>query len=399
MLRLAILFAAFLAVQITFALAQAQCRNTGNFQDWLEGFKAEARAKGIAPRIIASALSDVSFDQGVINKDRAQSVFSQSFLQFSDRMIAAYRIQKGTALIAKNKPLFDKIEQQYGVPPYIMVAFWGLETDFGANNGNMNSIRSLATLAFDCRRPEKFREELLDALRILERGDLSLAEMRGPWAGELGQVQFVPTVYYRYGVDFDGDGRRDLIKSTPDVLASAANYLKGLGWRRGEPWLREVQLPEDLPWDQADIAIEHSHAQWTRWGVRLANGKPLPGGDAQASLLLPMGRNGPAFLAYPNFRTFLKWNESLIYSTTAAYFATRLAGAPAISRGKGAVPFGYEEIKELQRLLVRNGYQVGDVDGKLGALTRASVKAVQKKLGLPADSYPNAELMARLRSR
>jgi lytic murein transglycosylase len=371
----------------------------GGFAKWLEDFKAEARRDGISPRIIASALDDVSFDQSVINKDRAQSVFSQSFLQFSDRMVAKYRLNKGEQLIAKNRALFDRIEKQFGVPAPVIVAFWGLETDFGANQGNMPTLRSLATLAYDCRRPEKFRAELLDALRILQHGDLSPQEMRGPWAGELGQMQFVPTVYQKYAVDYDGDGRRDLRRSTPDALASTASYLKGLGWRRGEPWLEEVKVPAELPWDQADLAIEHPRSKWAQWGVRLANGKALPKDGLEASLLLPMGRHGPAFLAYQNFRVYLEWNQSLVYSTTAAYFATRLAGAPAVSRGSGAPDFGYARTKELQRLLKRAGYEVGEADGKLGSQTRAAVKQAQKKFGLPADSYPSEELLVRLGGR
>ncbi len=369
----------------------------GGFGQWLENFKTEARSAGISPRVISAALNGVSFDQSVINKDRAQSVFSQSFLQFSDRMVAAYRLQKGAQVIKQNRALFDRIEKQYGVPAPIMVAFWGLETDFGANKGNMSTLQSLATLAYDCRRPEKFRVELMDALRIVERGDLSVPQMRGPWAGELGHTQFIPSVYEKYAVDYDGDGRRDLVNSVADAMASSANYLKSIGWRRGEPWLEEVKVSDGVPWDQADLAIQHPRSQWARWGVRYANGKALPGDGLQASLLLPMGRKGPAFLAYPNFRIYLEWNQSLVYATTAAYFATRLAGAPQVSRGSGAVGFGYAETRELQRLLAARGYDVGEIDGKLGAQTRAAVKDAQKKLGLPADSYPTAELVARLR--
>jgi lytic murein transglycosylase len=373
------------------------CTNTGSFERWLSEFRTEARAKGISPRAIA-ALDEVSFDQNVVNSDRRQSVFSQSFLEFSDRMAAKYRIQRGGQLIAKYRPVFDKIEQQFGVPAPVIVAFWALETDFGANNGNLPTLRSLATLAYDCRRPEKFRAELLDALRIIERGDLHPSEMRGPWAGEIGQTQFVPSIYYKYAVDFDGDGKRDLINSVPDVLASSANYLKGLGWRRGEPWLKEVSVPLSMDWSEADLKIQHSVSEWESKGVRLAEGSGGAAKDLQASLLLPMGRNGPAFLAFNNFKVYLEWNQSLVYSTTVAYLGTRIAGAPAVSRGRGVVAFGYEQTKELQRLLKGRGYDVGEIDGKLGLLTRASVKDVQKKLGLPADSYPSPELIARLQT-
>ncbi len=372
------------------------CTNTGSFERWLADFKSEARKQGISPHAIA-ALDGVTFDQNVVNSDRRQSIFSQSFLEFSDRMAAKYRIEKGHALIGKYKPVFERIEQQFGVPAPVIVAFWGLETDFGANNGHGSTIRSLATLAYDCRRPEKFRAELLDALRIIQRGDLSPGEMIGPWAGEMGQTQFVPSIYYKYGIDYDGDGRADLIHSVPDVLASSANYLKGLGWRQGEPWLKEVRVPESMDWTEADLSVEHPVSDWERKGVRIAQGS-VPG-NLEASLLLPMGRNGPAFLAFHNFKVYLQWNQSLVYSTTAAYLATRIAGAPPVNRGRGVVSFGYEQTKELQHLLKARGYDVGEIDGKLGLATRASVKKVQQKLGLPADSYPTPELLTRLQSR
>jgi membrane-bound lytic murein transglycosylase B len=236
-------------------------------------------------------------------------------------------------------------------------------------------------------------------LRIIERGDLSADEMLGAWAGELGPTQFMPTEYFKYAVDYDGDGRRDLMRSVPDMLASTANYLVNLGWRRGEPWLQEVRVPANLAWDQADLAIQHPRSYWAHAGVTQANGEPLSSDDLPASLLLPMGRFGPAFLGYPNFKVYLEWNSSLVYATTAAYFATRLAGAPPVRRGSGQVPIlAAAQIKELQQLLVRQGHTIGTIDGKLGLATRAAVKSAQLKLGMAADSYPSPELLARLRA-
>ncbi len=375
----------------------AACTNTGSFERWLSDFKTEARSQGVSPRAIA-ALDGVTFDQGVINSDRGQKVFSQTFLEFSDRMAAKYRIDKGRQLIAKYKPIFDKIDQRFGVPAPVIVAYWALETDFGANVGNLSTLRSLATLAYDCRRPERFRAELLDALRIVERGDLRPDEMHGPWAGEMGQTQFVPSIYLKYGIDGDGDGKADLIRSAPDALMSSANYLHGLGWRRGEPWIKEVRVPESMDWAEADLSVQHSVEEWRGMGVTLLNGAGVSGG-LPASLLLPMGRNGPAFLAFDNFKVYLEWNQSLVYSTTVAYLATRIDGAPAMSRGRGVAALGYEQTKELQGLLKARGYDVGELDGKLGLATRASIRKVQQKLGLPADAYPSPELIARLRSR
>jgi lytic murein transglycosylase len=374
------------------------CSDNTSFERWLDGMRQEAAQAGVSRAVIAAGLDGVTFDKSVVARDRRQSVFSQSFLEFAGRMVNKHRLQSGAKMLSKYRSTFDRIEQQWGVPGPVITAFWALETDFGANIGDMPTLRSLVALAYDCRRPERFRGELVSALKIIERGDLAAHEMIGPWAGELGQVQFLPSHYYDYGVDFDGDGRRDLLRSAPDALASAANYMASIGWRAGEPWLEEVQVSSDVPWQEADLAVEHPRAQWARWGVTRADGRPLPDDKMPASLLLPMGRNGPAFLAYRNFRVFLEWNESLVYATTAAYLATRLAGAPQVSRGNGQVPaFGYNDIKELQQLLVRQGFDVGGVDGKLGAQTRAAVKQAQLRLGLPADSYPSLELMARLR--
>jgi hypothetical protein len=222
--------------------------------------------------------------------------------------------------------------------------------------------------------------------------------MVGSWAGELGQTQMMPSEYYQYAIDYDGDGARNLLRSAPDVLASTANYLVGLGWRRGEPWLTEVRVPATLPWQQADLDIKLPRAKWASYGVTFADGRPLPADDLPASLLLPVGRFGPAFLAYDNFRVYLQWNNALVYSTTAAYLATRIAGAPALHRGSPPPPLAFNDIKALQSMLVRAGQDVGAIDGFLGLKTRQAVKAMQVKYGLPADSYPTAELVARMRT-
>jgi lytic murein transglycosylase len=393
--------AALLAIFLPDGPATAQqCRHTQGFDAWLEDFKREAAGAGISRQTIASALSGVGYDQNIVNKDRAQGVFAQSFLQFSGRMVAPYRLQGGAERIAKNKALFTRIENEFGVPAPVLVAFWGLETDFGANTGKDATLRSLATLAYDCRRPELFRDQLMAALKIIQRGDLDAQEMIGAWAGELGQTQFLPTHYFEFGVDYDRDGRVDLRRSVPDVLASSASLLRHHGWQRGQPWLLEVLVPPELPWEQADLTIQHPRSQWVRWGVKAAGDRPLPADNMPASLLLPMGRNGPAFLAYQNFQVYTQWNQSLVYSTTAAYYATRLAGAPPYNKGRGEIAsYGLPEVRELQTLLNRQGYDAGEADGKLGVQTRAGIRKAQLKHGLPADAYPSDELFTRLRSR
>jgi len=265
--------------------------------------------------------------------------------------------------------------------------------------GNLQTLPSLVSLAYDCRRSEMFQNETIAALKIIERGDLTPSEMVGSWAGELGQTQFLPTHYFNYAVDYDGDGRRNLLSSAPDVIGSTANYIAtGLKWRRGEPWLQEVRAPRDLPWDQADLTVKLPRSKWAQFGVTYPDGRPLPNDDMPASLLLPMGRTGPAFLAYANFAAYTEWNNSLIYSTTAGYLATRIAGAPPMQRPAApVVQLPFNEIKELQGLLVRAGFNVGKVDGVLGQASRSAVKAMQIKYGLPADSWPTAELLARMR--
>jgi len=375
----------------------APCRTGAPYGAWLADFEREAMAQGVSQRTIAAASPSLTYDQRIVNIDRGQRVFTQTFLEFSDRMAAAYRIQSGAAKIKTYAPVFARIDQQYGVPAPVIVAFWALESDFGANMGNYHSLSALASLAYDCRRSDRFRGQLLDALRLIERGDLRPEEMIGSWAGELGQTQMMPSEYYQYAVDYDGDGKRNLIRSAPDVLGSTANYLVGLGWKRGEPWLSEVRVPANLPWDQADLAIQLPRAKWASFGVTLADGRPLPADNLPASLLLPMGRFGPAFLVYQNFQVYLQWNNSLIYSTTAAYLATRIAGAQALHRGNPPPALAFNEVKDMQAMLVRAGYDVGAVDGFLGLKTRQAIKAMQMKYGLPADSYPTADLLARMR--
>ena len=247
----------------------AECQRS-SFDSWLENFEQEAAAQGISQRTIASALNGVAYDPTIISRDHSQGVFQQSFEQFSGRMVSPDRLRKGAYMLKRYGSVLGRIEERYGVPGPVLVAIWGLETDFGVNQGRFPIIRSLATLAYDCRRSDKFRAELLDALRIIERGDVTSSEMLGAWAGEIGQTQFLPSSYVKFAVDFDGYGRRDLIRSSPNALASTANYLKSSGWVPDQPWT-----------------------------------------------------SGSA-----NFDALLKWNASEVYAKTVAYFATRLEKEP-----------------------------------------------------------------------
>ena len=376
----------------------ASCQNTSSYEAWLAQFKKDAAAQGISSKVIADASPSLTFDPVIIRRDHGQAVFNQTFLQFSDRMVGGARIPNGLAKIKQHAALFAEVEKEYGVPAPVLTAFWGLESDFGANFGKYKILSALATLAYDCRRPDFFRTQLFDALRIIEGGDQRVEDMIGDWAGEFGGMQFTASDYLKNAVDFDGDGRRDLINSVPDTIASAAKFLVSLGWRRSEPWLQEVHVPQNLPWQEADVNIQHPVSKWAAWGVKPAYGS-LPSGDLPASLILPMGRHGPAFLAYPNFKAFLGWNSAMVYSTTVAYFATRLNGAPNVdhSGATAVVPLSTEQVINLQKLLIKQGYEgVGEPDGKIGNGTRNAVKEAQLKVGLPADSYPTVELIERL---
>jgi lytic murein transglycosylase len=374
-----------------------------SFERFLADLKQQAVAAGVSQRSIAEASPYLVYDQGIVNRDRGQRVFGQVFTEFAGRMAASYRMQQGQARIKAHAAAFARAEKEYGVPPAVIAAFWGLESDFGANMGNLPTLRSLVSLAYDCRRSQMFANETIAALKIIQRGDLTPEEMVGSWAGELGQTQFLPTHYFNYAVDYDGDGRRDLLRSPADVIGSTANYIaNGLKWRRGEPWLQEVRvaynLASSLPWDQADLTIQLPRSKWAQLGVSYPDGRALPSDNLPASLLLPMGRMGPAFLAYQNFAVYTEWNNSLIYSTTAGYLASRIAGSPPMLRPSAPVAqLPFAELRELQQLLVRAGYNVGKVDGVMGQQSRSAVKAMQIKYGLPADSWPTAELLARMR--
>lgn len=383
----------------------AACHGGQNFEQFLAGLKQQAVAAGVSQRALAMAAPGLVYDQGIVNRDRGQRVFGQPFTEFSRRMAADYRMQNGQLKIKQHAAAFARAEKEYGVPPAVIAAFWGLESDFGVQMGNLPTLRSLVSLAYDCRRAKMFEDETIAALKIIDRGDLAPEEMIGSWAGELGQTQFLPTHYFNYAVDYDGDGHRNLLRSPADVIGSTANYIaNGLKWRRGEPWLQEVQVSaanaaSGFPWDQADLTIQLPRAKWAQLGVVYPDGRPLPNDAMPASLLLPMGRSGPAFLAYANFAAYTEWNNSLIYSTTAGYLATRIAGAPPMRRPAGPIAqLPFNELREMQQLLAGAGFNVGKIDGILGQQSRIAVKTMQVKYGLPADSWPTAELLARLRA-
>jgi lytic murein transglycosylase len=268
------------------AQADTSCRGGQSFETWLAEARDQAARAGVSTKALSS-LDGVSFDERVLKQDRGQPSLSQSFLDFLDRLVTSERLGRGQSLLKKHAETFRRIERDFGVPGPVLAAFWGLETDFGGYMGDYSSLRSLASLAYDCRRPDYFVAELIAALQILDRGDIAPADMRGAWAGELGQVQFTPSNYLKYAVDYDRDGRRDLVGSVPDALASAANYLKSIGWRGNEPWLEEVRVAEGVPWAESARAIRHPRSFWAQVGVSRADGGALPADTVLAALICP----------------------------------------------------------------------------------------------------------------
>lgn len=274
----------------------ASCHNGASFDRFLADVKSQAIAAGVSQRTISEASPYLVYDQGIVNRDRGQRVFGQLFTEFAGRMAAPYRMQNGQQHIKHHAAAFARAEKEYGVPPAVIAAFWGLESDFGVNMGNLPTLKSLVSLAYDCRRSEMFVNETIAALKIIDRGDLTPDEMVGSWAGELGQTQFLPVHYVNYAVDYDGDGRRDLLRSEDDVIGSTANYIaNGLKWRRGEPWLEEIKVPQNLPWDQTDLTVQQPRSKWAQLGVTYPDGRPLPNDFDLLAILIARGDEAARF--------------------------------------------------------------------------------------------------------
>ena len=366
----------------------------GDFRTFLNGVAAEASRAGYSEAAINATLSGAQIDQTVLSRDRAQGVFKQTFLEFSQRSISNYRMNNGAGNMQKYASVFQRAQQQFGVPPEVITAFWALETDFGAVQGDFNTINALATLAHDCRRPHLFRPQLLAAIVLVQHGDLDPRGTTGAWAGEIGMVQMLPEDILTKGMDGDGDGHVTLKTSAPDAILTAANLIHTLGWRPNEPWLIEVAVPQNIPWERSGLHTKLRVSDWTAMGITARNGN-MPSGGMPASLLAPQGRMGPKFLAFANFDVYLEWNQSFIYSTTAAYLATRLGGAGRYDAGAPEDGLSDGQMRRLQEILASRGYDVGDIDGILGARTRDAVQAEQVRFGMPADAWPTVALLNR----
>lgn len=366
-----------------------------DFSIWLEGVRQEARTKGISDATLHETLDGLQPIPRVLELDRRQPEFSQTFWHYLDARVTRGRIERGRMLMEKHAELLAGVAKKYKVQPRFLVAFWGLETNFGGYLGSFPVIGSLATLAHDPRRSDFFRAELLAALSIIDQKDIAAAEMYGSWAGAMGQPQFMPSTFVRFAVDADSDGRRDIWHSLPDVFASAANFLSRSGWKGNRTWGREVRLPPGFDLDLAGLAVEKSLGAWQVLGVRKSNGTDLPAVSLNASLVLPAGHAGPAFLVYRNYRTILQWNRSDLYAIAVGHLADRLAGKGPLSAVRPATEqrLSRNQVEKIQELLNARGFDPGPVDGVIGSQTRQAIKQFQRTARLPADGYPTPELL------
>ncbi|UXX84522.1 lytic murein transglycosylase [Roseovarius pelagicus] len=374
------------------ALAAGTCG--GSFNGFVQSMANEAVSRGHDAGTVKQFFGSVRQDGKVLKADRAQGVFQKPFTEFAQRLISSNRLTTGRAKAKQYNSVFKRIEQEYGVSRGVLLAFWAFETDFGGFQGDFNTLNALVTLAHDCRRPHLFRPQVFAALELYEKGDFDPRRTTGAWAGEIGMVQMLPRDILVNGVDGDGDGHVSLKTSAPDALLSGGKMLSHLGWRKGEPWLQEVAVPANLDWSQTGLRTTKRASDWAALGVKPRHGKLA--GHLPASIILPEGRKGPAFIAYPNFSVYFEWNQSFTYVLTAAYFANRLEGAPVMTRGNPEPGLSSSQMKQLQRKLTARGYNVGKADGILGAGTRAAVQDLQQKLGLPADAWPTGALLSKL---
>lgn len=367
-----------------------------HFATWIAQLRAEALSKGISAATFDRSLDGASPLPEVLERDRRQPEFTLTFSDYLRRVVTDRRVLRGQALLTQHAGLLEQVRARYGVQPRFLVAFWGLESNFGDHTGGFPVVPALVTLAYDERRAEFFREQLLQALTILEQGHISLPAMTGSWAGAMGQLQFMPSTFTSYAVDGNGDGRRDIWAALPDVFASAANFLADVGWQGNETWGREVRLPADFDWPSAGLQTRKAIAAWQAAGVRRADGRDLPRADMEGSIVLPAGHRGPAFLVYDNFRATMVWNRSVFYAIAIGHLADRIAGKGHLITAEdfSETPMSRQDIEQLQARLNSLGYDAGPADGRAGKQTRAALRAFQSDRGIPADGHPSHQVLA-----
>ena len=374
-----------------------QSTEQSDFARWIAAFLASARSAGISEATLHSAFDGVRLLPQVIELDRVQPEFTRSIWDYLDTAVSPQRVTRGQDKLLEVRAEADAAAARYGVPASVLVAIWGMESNYGSNYGNIPTIDALATLGFEGRRADWARDQLMAALKILQNGDISRARMIGSWAGAMGQTQFLPSNFLLYAVDADGDGHRDIWGSMADVMASTANFLKQSGWRAGEPWGTEVRLPPGFDVGRADAGIRQPAAQWAAEGVQSMDGAPLPAiGDAD--LLLPAGARGPAFLAGPNFRAILRYNNATSYALAVSLLAQRLNNGPGVQAPwpRDLQALTRSQLIALQTALNQRGFNAGGADGMMGPATREGIRRFQRSVGLPADGYPELDLLRRL---
>jgi membrane-bound lytic murein transglycosylase B len=379
------------SLAILAALASAPALgDEGRFPECLAQLQAQASQQGIPAELVARTLAQARYEPRSIELDRRQPEFTETLASYLDRRITPQRIEQGQQLLREQRRLLQRVARDYGVQPQYLLAFWGLETNYGKILGAIPVLDSLATLACDERRSAYFTGELMDALRVLGRG-IDVQSLVGSWAGAMGNTQFMPSAYLRHAVDADGDGRADIWRSVPDSLASAAAYLKSLGWQSGERWGREVRLPKGFAFELAGLDQTRAISEWRNLGLKDSAGRALAKAEMQASLLVPAGQRGPAFLVYENFRIIMRWNRAESYALSVALLADRIAGSPGLHKPPpaDAPRFSREQIVSLQSKLSELGLYSGAVDGIFGSGTRKSIQLWQQSRGLVADGFPD----------
>ncbi len=380
--------------------AAAAAIQGADFGACLANIRRMALAQGVSAAVADNAFAGLTPDPKVLDLDGRQPEFSLTLGRYLGNAISAERIAKGRQMLARHNTLLRAVERDYGVQAEYLVSFWGLESGYGSFVGDFSVVRSVATLACRTRRAGFFAGETVQALRILGANHLQPAQMKGSWAGAMGNTQFMPSTFTAHGVDRDGDGRVDLWNSLPDVFASSANFLSKVGWRRGQASHEEVTLPQGFAYDKIDLNEERTLREWRGLGVRLANGGALPDSAERAAIALPAGHRGPAFLMLPNFKVVMTWNRSVLYAISVGALARQIAGGPGLIREPPAEdqPIGREAALDMQGRLQRLGLYGEEVDGMIGPKSRASLRAFQIRAGLVADGHPSAETLGRLRA-
>jgi len=367
------------------------------FNNFIDEIRTKAINNGVSEHTLDLAFKDIKPNNQVIKFDRSQAEFSQNFWKYLSSRVSDYRLNNGSRLIQENQKTLQQVYAEYGVPPHIIVAFWGLESNFGTNTGSLNLVRSLATLSFDERRREFFTQQLLALLKLIDAGKIPV-DAKGSWAGAMGNVQFMPTNVANYGVDADNDGKIDLWNSKADIFSSAANFLQALGWKRGHRWGREVKIPNDFDHQLANLKTKKTVSQWSNLGVTSADGSALPVSDIKASVILPMGYNGPAFFAYKNFGAILKWNHSILYALSVGHLSDRLAGTAKLFTKPIIEPsLSRADIELIQDKLNGFGFDAGEPDGISGPKTREATRKYQAANNLPIDGYVGYQLLQKLK--